>query len=56
MRGGVGKSLDGEYDILVQDGFWNLVGGNETTYIELLGIFEDVGREISQLIDERFGR
>ncbi|HHK5559598.1 hypothetical protein CN975_16480 [Bacillus cereus] len=49
-----GQSLDANYDILVQEQFWNLVGGSDTTYIELLEIFTSVGNELRNQVEEMF--
>lgn len=48
------KCMDGSNDLLVQEDFWNLVGGSEYTYENLLAIFKDVGQELSELIDAKF--
>lgn len=50
-----GKCMDAHHDILAQEQFWNLVGGENTTYTELLNIFQEIGQELSQQIQERFG-
>lgn len=49
-----GKSLDGTNDILVQEQFWNLIGGSDTTYDELLDIFTQVGNNIRHQINAMF--
>ncbi|MFS0918557.1 TdeIII family type II restriction endonuclease [Brevibacillus sp. 179-C 1.1 NHS] len=51
---GKAKCMDANHDLLVQDDFWNLVGGSDTTYDNLLDIFRQVGRELSQLINSKF--
>lgn len=51
---GKAKCIDKKNDILVQEDFWNLVGGSDTTYDELIGIFKEIGNEISVLIDKKF--
>ena len=47
--------LDKEYDILVQEDFWNLVGGDPNTYNDLLKAFEEAGEEIKPLLNRLFG-
>ncbi|HEU4964380.1 MAG TPA: TdeIII family type II restriction endonuclease [Bacilli bacterium] len=54
LRGGMGRVLDSEHDVLVQENFWNLVGGSNSTYDELLGVFEQVGRDIKSQLDSMF--
>ena len=46
--------LDRQNDILVQEDFWNLVGGDDNTYNELLVLFEEIGREIAPLLNKLF--
>jgi hypothetical protein len=48
-----GQCMDSEHDILVQENFWNLLGGDNTTYIELLEIFRQVGDELRDRLNER---
>lgn len=47
--------LDKQYDILVQEDFWNLVGGDPNTYNDLLNVFEEAGEEIKPLLNRLFG-
>lgn len=47
--------LDKEYDILVQEDFWNLVGGDPNTYNDLLNVFEETGEAIKPLLQRLFG-
>lgn len=54
LRGGMGKVLDAQNDILVQEVFWNLVGGSDSTYDELLDIFSQVGDDIRSRLDAMF--
>ncbi|MCY0894654.1 MAG: TdeIII family type II restriction endonuclease [Acidibacillus sp.] len=54
LRGGMGSVLDAKNDILVQQDFWNLVGGSESVYDELLEIFEEVGTNIRSQIEAMF--
>lgn len=46
--------LDRKNDILVQEDFWNLVGGDDNTYNELLVLFEEIGRDIAPLLNKLF--
>nr|WP_275983607.1 TdeIII family type II restriction endonuclease [Paenibacillus hamazuiensis] len=48
------KCMDGNNDLLVQEDFWNLVGGSQSTYDDLIAIFKDVGDELSDVINSRF--
>ncbi len=54
LRGNMGKVLDPNHDILVQEDFWNLVGGANDTYDELMGILANVGWNIRDRIDTMF--
>lgn len=54
LRGGMGRVLDANHDVLVQENFWNLVGGSVTTYEELLEIFAQAGRNVRNQLETRF--
>ena len=46
--------LDGTNDILIQEEFWNFVGNDNNTYTELIEIFQEVGQELHNEIDDFF--
>lgn len=46
--------IDPKDDIKVQEDYWNFIGNNPNTYKELLEIFEEVGKELRDKIDEMF--
>ena len=46
--------IDPNEDIKVQEDYWNFIGKNPNTYKELLEIFEEVGKELREKIDEIF--
>ncbi|MGG5253360.1 TdeIII family type II restriction endonuclease [Neobacillus sp. SM06] len=48
------KCMDPEHDLLVQEDFWNLVGGSVNTYHYLIEIFKEVGAELSETINSKF--
>ena len=47
--------LDRKNDILIQEDFWNLVGGDNNTYNDLLAVFKEIGKEIEPLFSMLFG-
>ena len=46
--------LDRNKDILVQEDYWNFVGGDPNTYNELIEIFKEVGEEMKEEINRLF--
>ena len=46
--------LDGTNDILIQEEFWNFVGNDDNTYNELIEIFQEVGQELENEINNFF--
>jgi len=46
--------MDANHDLLIQEDFWNLAGGSDTVYENLINIFKDVGNELSKLINTKF--
>lgn len=47
--------LDKNNDILVQEHFWNLVGGDNNTYDDLISLFEEIRVEIAPMLNRLFG-
>lgn len=48
--------FDPDGGILVQEAFWNFFGKSDTTYIELLGIFEEYGKKNKNRIWDGFSK